>query len=190
MIFARRFGYYLLLRRAKIFGHRSQNNAPCCFVHCVRIPFLFSPQNKTERRLAFRFVFWRRERDSNPRVLSHKLISSQPRYDHFDISPYMIKFIVNLIFVVYLAGRPVMSRCGARNLLLAIRFAKFRPRPLRLLAVSATGNARKRPHFDTSAYVVAFLQHWYYNTRKSTLQGVFEEKRKKFLCRPTCKTFL
>ena len=31
--------------------------------------------------------FWRRERDSNPRVLAHKLISSQPRYDHFDISP-------------------------------------------------------------------------------------------------------
>ena len=38
LIFARRFGYYLLLRRAKIFGHRSQNNSPCCFVHCVRIP--------------------------------------------------------------------------------------------------------------------------------------------------------
>ena len=33
-------------------------------------------------------VKWRRERDSNPRVLAHKLISSQPRYDHFDISPY------------------------------------------------------------------------------------------------------
>ena len=32
-------------------------------------------------------IFWRRERDSNPRVLAHKLISSQPRYDHFDISP-------------------------------------------------------------------------------------------------------
>ena len=34
------------------------------------------------------FLIWRRERDSNPRVLSHKLISSQPRYDHFDISAY------------------------------------------------------------------------------------------------------
>ena len=38
LTFARRFGYYLLLRRAKIFGHRSQNNALCCFAHCVRIP--------------------------------------------------------------------------------------------------------------------------------------------------------
>ena len=33
------------------------------------------------------FPLWRRERDSNPRVRKHKLISSQPRYDHFDISP-------------------------------------------------------------------------------------------------------
>ena len=29
------------------------------------------------------YVAWRRERDSNPRVRKHKLISSQPRYDHF-----------------------------------------------------------------------------------------------------------
>ena len=34
------------------------------------------------------FFFWRRGRDSNPRVVSHKLISSQPRYDRFDISAY------------------------------------------------------------------------------------------------------
>ena len=33
-------------------------------------------------------VFWRRGRDSNPCALSRKLISSQPRYDHFDTSPY------------------------------------------------------------------------------------------------------
>ena len=30
---------------------------------------------------------WRRERDSNPRGIAPKLISSQPRYDHFDNSP-------------------------------------------------------------------------------------------------------
>ena len=29
------------------------------------------------------YVAWRRERDSNPRVRKHKLISSQHRYDHF-----------------------------------------------------------------------------------------------------------
>ena len=32
---------------------------------------------------------WRRGRDSNPREIALKLISSQPRYDHFDTSPYI-----------------------------------------------------------------------------------------------------
>ena len=32
---------------------------------------------------------WRRGRDSNPRAIARKLISSQPRYDHFDTSPCM-----------------------------------------------------------------------------------------------------
>ena len=33
------------------------------------------------------WTFWRRVRDSNPRGIAPKLISSQPRYDHFDNSP-------------------------------------------------------------------------------------------------------
>ena len=33
------------------------------------------------------FLFWRRRWDSNPRAVARKLISSQPRYDHFDTSP-------------------------------------------------------------------------------------------------------
>ena len=36
-------------------------------------------------------VFWRRERDSNPRAIARKLISSQPRYDHFDTAAYKLK---------------------------------------------------------------------------------------------------
>ena len=44
---------------------------------------------------------------------------------------------------------PVMSCCGARNFLLACRFAKFRPLPLFLLPSSATGGGRKYPHFNT-----------------------------------------
>ena len=34
--------------------------------------------------------FWRRRRDSNSRAVAGKLISSQPRYDHVDTSPYML----------------------------------------------------------------------------------------------------
>lgn len=32
-------------------------------------------------------LFWRSGRDSNPRAIARKLISSQPRYDHFDTAP-------------------------------------------------------------------------------------------------------
>ena len=34
---------------------------------------------------------WRRGRDSNPRAIARKLISSQPRYDHFDTPPYIVQ---------------------------------------------------------------------------------------------------
>ena len=33
---------------------------------------------------------WRRGWDSNPCAIARKLISSQPRYDHFDTSPCML----------------------------------------------------------------------------------------------------
>ena len=35
---------------------------------------------------------WRRRWDSNPRAVARKLISSQPRYDHFDTSPFGFTF--------------------------------------------------------------------------------------------------
>ena len=108
---------------------------------------------------------WRRERDSNPRGIAPKLISSQPRYDHFDISAYIkllklckafarlglnsihSKSNENEAFARYCEKTrafarcevissatfrvmSVMSCCGARNFLLACRFAKFRPLPL------------------------------------------------------------
>ena len=38
------------------------------------------------RRIQAPGVFFRRRWDSNPRVVAHKLISSQPRYDRFDTS--------------------------------------------------------------------------------------------------------
>ncbi len=39
--------------------------------------------------MALGFERWRSGRDSNPREISLKLISSQPRYDHFDTAAYM-----------------------------------------------------------------------------------------------------
>ena len=61
LIFARRFGCYLLLRRAKIFGHRSQNNTPCCFENCVRILLLYSAI-KQEHPLLRMLLFYGGER--------------------------------------------------------------------------------------------------------------------------------
>lgn len=40
--------------------------------------------------------FWRRGRDSNPRGIAPKLISSQPRYDHFDTSPCMLNLLLKM----------------------------------------------------------------------------------------------
>ena len=54
----------------------------------VRIPPHARQKNKSASRRGSAFV-WRRGRDSNPRVVSHKLISSQPRYDRFDTSAYI-----------------------------------------------------------------------------------------------------
>ena len=34
------------------------------------------------------FVFWRRQRDSNPRGVAPKRFSRPPRYDRFDMPPY------------------------------------------------------------------------------------------------------
>ena len=33
---------------------------------------------------------WRSGWDSNPREVALKLISNQPRYDHFDTAPYLV----------------------------------------------------------------------------------------------------
>ena len=45
--------------------------------------------DKKETNKLFRLVclFWRSGWDSNPRNLTVQLISSQPRYDHFDTAP-------------------------------------------------------------------------------------------------------
>ncbi len=51
------------------------------------ILFSYSEKQKATQRVAL--YTWRRGRDSNPRVIAHKLISSQPRYDHFDTSADM-----------------------------------------------------------------------------------------------------
>ena len=46
------------------------------------------------------FFFWRSGWDSNPRAgVTDKLISSQPRYDHFDTTPYKIGSVRNILIL-------------------------------------------------------------------------------------------
>ena len=89
-----------------------------------------------------------------PGGVTLQLISSQPRYDHFDTSPCL------LIRDKLLRGnhndfesaslRPVAVPEKAYGLTLFLGL--FRPLPLAQLASSATGSAHIAPHFDTSPY--------------------------------------
>ena len=89
-----------------------------------------------------------------PGGVTLQLISSQPRYDHFDTSPCL------LIRDKLLRGnhndfesaplRPVAVPEKAFGL--ALFLGLFRPQPLAQLAFSAAGSARFAPHFDTSPY--------------------------------------
>ncbi len=86
--------------------------------------------------------------------------SRPPRYDRFGNPPYS-RYIIVLGFFLgtdsRLQGRPVMSCCGARNLLLADRSQDFDRCHSFLLAFSATGGARKRPRFGNppcSRYII------------------------------------
>lgn len=49
-----------------------------------------TPINIWKKSVFIGVYLWRRRWDSNPRYVAVQLISSQPRYDHFDTSPYGI----------------------------------------------------------------------------------------------------
>ena len=95
-------------------------------------------------------VFWRRRWDSNPRGVSPKRFSRPPRYDHFDTSPCIHKPIKGLVCLLVCSAPPrhVLLRCP--KFFGRIRSKNFDRCHSLLLAVSAAGSARKRPHFDTS----------------------------------------
>ena len=82
-------------------------------------------QKTAPRRTPF---CWRRVRDSNPRAIARKLISSQPRYDHFDNSPYSVVHKI-LLYGRLPVGAPL---CPARvpEISHSLKLMKFRPLPL------------------------------------------------------------
>ncbi len=71
---------------------RAKNVPPARFLHALSNPTAQIRIKKDTHRKGV-YLFWRRRWDSNPRAVARKLISSQPRYDHFDTSPYFAYFI-------------------------------------------------------------------------------------------------
>ena len=67
-------------------AHAAENAALWRFLNAASNPHrLQKAKNKGHRKDGL--CFWRRRWDSNPRNITVQLISSQPRYDHFDTSP-------------------------------------------------------------------------------------------------------
>ena len=73
---------------------RAENSTLYCFRrrYAMRPPFRIPLRNLRRRRKKkpFGFFRWRREWDSNPRDRKVKRFSRPPRYDRFDIPPYLI----------------------------------------------------------------------------------------------------
>ena len=57
-------------------------------IFCIKTKHLLQLEQKVQTQ---QVLIWRRWRDSNPRYRKVQLISSQPRYDHFDTSPYFLQ---------------------------------------------------------------------------------------------------
>ena len=115
-------------------------------------------------------LFWRSGRDSNPRVVAHKLISSQPRYDRFDTAAYLLNShrSINAKFHYSLSAvmrGPVMSCCGTRNFLLGFclhkistavtPFCSLHPPPAALANVPTSITLRMSAYF--SLLIIAYF---------------------------------
>ena len=97
---------------------------------------------------------WRRGRDSNPRGIAPKLISSQPRYDHFDTSPCLSQHLTpekHLGFWGELMGRTYMI-FGFRSLRKPSKIKGSGPR--RVHKGHTISSQARYDHFDNSPYSV------------------------------------
>ena len=109
---------------------------------------------KKQQAKTYCFFYWRCGWDSNPRYREVQLISSQSRYDHFDTTPYMLnsRRSVTNYSIFLLTGRVPLCPVAVsrKNLRIRWRSILFDRGHSFLLASSATGSTRKRPHFDIS----------------------------------------
>ena len=119
------------------------------------------------KTLGFQGFHWRRGWDSNPCAIARKLISSQPRYDHFDTSPYMLTRHTEINAIFSCIRIPVRTgvvletmECPKTAQLKAFWKIDFR------LAKKISSQSRY-DHFDTSPNIQDFR---YYIIRQSKNQ--------------------
>ena len=122
----------------------------------------------------FQGFSWRRGRDSNPRGIAPKLISSQPRYDHFDTSAYMLTRFreVNAysVFIRIPLRTPVVLMLMHRRKTAPLKaFRRFCFFPVKKIS-----SQPRYDHFDTSAYML-ICSYSYCNIYNSN-RDIIEEK--------------
>ena len=118
------------------------------------------------KTLGFQGFHWRRGWDSNPCAIARKLISSQPRYDHFDTSPYMLTRHTEINAIFSCIRIPVRTgvvletmECPKTAQLKAFWKIDFR------LAKKISSQPRY-DHFDTSPYKIVKAKPNYQIARK------------------------
>ena len=106
---------------------------------------------KKEAKLPFCLLLERSGRDSNPRAVARKLISSQPRYDHFDTAAYVLyKRDENL----YGSSSAPLCPVAVPEMNIAIA-QSFRPLPPPFCSLHPQKAALANvAHFDTAANIV------------------------------------
>ena len=98
---------------------------------------------------------WRRGRDSNPREIALKLISSQPRYDHFDTSAYIRTHFCEMntysVFIRIPPRTPVVLTLSHRRKTAPSKtFRRFDFRSAKKIS-----SQPRYDRFDTSLYIQA-----------------------------------
>ena len=119
-------------------------------------------QKRHPQRMPFR---WRRVRDSNPRAIARKLISSQPRYDHFDNSPYSVVHKI-LLYGRLPAGAPLCP-VAVPEIFCSLTLTRFRPLPLLIVRFichrqrSQTSPLRYRCIYGSAFASLCIIPHFF-----------------------------
>ena len=84
-----------------------------CSFRSFELIFIRQAKNKSPANPHGYRTFWRRGWDSNQCAIARKLISSQPRYDHFDTSPCIF---IRSVSEAFLKFKIALERTDGKNI--------------------------------------------------------------------------